>query len=85
MPPYSCICGARYLVRQTAVVREVDANDPVGGDGGFDRKVRANLLTELYMILGSLNAPDSVLDQVLAALEGQALPHDSLLPFEKSV
>lgn len=40
-----------------------------------------NLLGELYQVLGALNAPEAVLDQVIAALEGGPLPHESLLPF----
>jgi predicted transcriptional regulator len=41
-----------------------------------------NLLGELYLVLGALDAPEAVLDQVIAALEGGPLPHESLLPFE---
>lgn len=41
----------------------------------------ANLLSELYQILGALDAPENVLDQVLAASEGEPLPYESLLPF----
>lgn len=40
-----------------------------------------NLLGELYQVLGALDAPEAVLDQVIAALEGGPLPHASLLPF----
>lgn len=40
-----------------------------------------NLLGELYQVLGALDAPEEVLDQVIAALEGGPLPHESLLPF----
>lgn len=40
-----------------------------------------NLLGELYQVLGALDAPEAVLDQVVAALEGGPLPHESLLPF----
>jgi hypothetical protein len=40
-----------------------------------------NLLGELYQVLGALDAPEEVLDQVVAALEGGPLPHESLLPF----
>jgi hypothetical protein len=40
-----------------------------------------NLLGELYQVLGALDAPEAVLDQVVAALEGGPLPNESLLPF----
>lgn len=39
------------------------------------------LLSELYQVLGELNAPANVLDQVAAAAAGQPLPHATLLPF----
>jgi hypothetical protein len=42
-----------------------------------------NVLSELYQVLGELDAPEKVLDQVTAALEGAVLPHESLLPFVK--
>lgn len=40
------------------------------------------LLSELYQVLGELNAPANVLDQVAAAAAGQPLPHATLLPFD---
>ncbi|MGL6045236.1 MAG: hypothetical protein ACRC02_02105 [Vogesella sp.] len=40
------------------------------------------LLSELYQVLGELNAPAKVLDQVAAAIAGQPLPHATLLPFD---
>lgn len=40
-----------------------------------------NLLTELYQVLGALNAPAKVLDQVIAAAVGDPLPYATLLPF----
>jgi len=40
-----------------------------------------NLLSELYQVLGGLNAPENVMDQVLAASLGEPLPHETLLPF----
>lgn len=39
------------------------------------------LLSELYQVLGELDAPAKVLDQVAAAIAGQPLPHATLLPF----
>jgi hypothetical protein len=39
------------------------------------------LVAELYQVLGALDAPEHVLDQVSAASLGEPLPHDSLLPF----
>ncbi len=38
----------------------------------------------LPRVLGTLGAPARVLDQALAASEGRALPHDTLLPFSVS-
>lgn len=39
------------------------------------------LFAELYQILGELGASEAVLDQVLAASQGDPLPHASLLPY----
>ena len=39
------------------------------------------VLAEVYQVLGALDAPVNVLDQVTAALNGDPLPHESLLPF----
>ncbi len=39
------------------------------------------LFAELYQILGELGASEAVLDQVLAASQGEPLPHASLLPY----
>jgi hypothetical protein len=36
---------------------------------------------ELYQVLGTLGAPERVLDQASAAAEGRPLPYPSLLPF----
>jgi hypothetical protein len=44
---------------------------------------KADLLAELYQVLGALDAPRNVLDQVLAAVQGEKLPLESLLPFTK--
>lgn len=41
----------------------------------------AALLAELYQVLGALDAPGNVLDQVSAAMQGKRLPHETLLPF----
>ncbi len=41
----------------------------------------AALLAEVYQVLGALDAPAHVLDQVSAAVHGRPLPHASLLPF----
>ncbi|MCY1462722.1 hypothetical protein D9M71_805260 [compost metagenome] len=59
-----------------------DVAEAVAGDAGIDRQARANLMCELYVILGALEAPAAVLDQVLAAVEGEELPYSTLLPFE---
>lgn len=39
------------------------------------------LLCELYQVLGALDAPAKVMDQVKAAMYGEELPYDTLLPF----
>lgn len=59
-----------------------DSADTVVGDAGIDRQARANLMRELSVILGALEAPVAVLDQVLAAVEGDELPYSTLLRFE---
>ncbi|AXK39326.1 hypothetical protein [Crenobacter cavernae] len=43
------------------------------------------LVCELYQVLGALDAPQAVLDQVWAAIEGEPLPHATRLPFEAPV
>lgn len=80
--PFLCDCGARYLIGEAYVNKAFDSAETVAGDAGIDRQARANLMCELYMILGALDAPTAVLDQVLAAVEGEELPHATLLPFE---
>lgn len=44
-------------------------------------KTPQELFSELYQILGALDAPAAVLDQVLAAANGETIPVTSLLPF----
>lgn len=80
--PFLCGCGARYLIAGAAVNKAFDSAETVAGDAGIDRQARANLMCELYVILGALDAPAAVLDQVLAAVEGDELPYSTLLPFE---
>jgi hypothetical protein len=80
--PFLCDCGARYLIAEGTVSKAFDSAEPVGGDAGLDRAAKVNLLSELYVILGALDAPEDVLDQVWAAVEGDPLPHSTLLPFE---
>lgn len=48
-----------------------------------EKKGMEDLLNELYQVLGDLDAPEKVLDQVFAAAEGVELPYDTLLPFVK--
>lgn len=43
---------------------------------------KTDLMCELYVILGAIDAPAAVLDQVLAAVEGEELPYSTLIPFE---
>ncbi len=80
---FLCDCGARYLLKENAVATAFDHAESVGDDAGFDRAARINVLSELYVILGALDAPEAVLDQVLAAAEDDPLPYSTLLPFEK--
>ena len=47
----------------------------------YDAETIENLLTELYQVLGTLDAPEQVLDQVDAAIENCPLPFKSILPF----
>ncbi|HFL7937964.1 TPA: hypothetical protein ACG5DM_000964 [Pseudomonas putida] len=80
--PFLCDCGARYLIAEPTVSQAFDSAETVGDDAGFDRQAKANLMCELYVILGALDAPAAVLDQVLAAVEGERLPYSTLIPFE---
>lgn len=80
--PFLCDCGARYLIAETSVSQAFDLAETVDGDAGLDRQAKANLMCELYVILGALDAPAAVLDQVLAAVEGEQLPYSTLIPFE---
>ncbi|RON06240.1 hypothetical protein [Pseudomonas brassicacearum] len=80
--PFLCDCGARYLIAEDTVSKAFDSAESVGGDAGFERATKVNLLSELYVILGALDAPEDVLDQVFAAVEGCPLPYSTLLPFE---
>lgn len=50
-------------------------------DAAHTTEVLLNLITELYQVLGALDAPEHVLDQVLAAIEDQPLPYETILPF----
>ncbi len=81
--PFSCDCKARYLIAKQAVNSAFD--DGEAEDGGTDRRRKAEtkLLSELYVILGALDAPATVLERVLAAIDGEDLPHPTLTPFER--
>lgn len=78
---FLCGCGARYLIGEARVKKAFDSGDTVTGDVDIDRQARANLMCELYVVLAALDAPAAVLDQVLAAVEGEGLPYSTLLPF----
>ena len=41
----------------------------------------SDMIAELYQILGALDAPENVLDQGLACMALEQLPHKTLLPF----
>ena len=47
------------------------------------KATNTEVLGELYQVLGTLDAPAIVLDQVLAASNGEKLPYESLLPFHQ--
>lgn len=81
--PCSCNCNARYLIAKQAVNSAFD--DGEAEEGGTDRRRKAGteLLTELYVILGALDAPATVLEQVLAVIDGEDLPHPTLIPFKR--
>lgn len=80
--PLLCDCGARYLIAETSVSQAFDSAEKVAGDAGFVRQAKANLMCELYVILGAFDAPTAVLDQVFAAVEDEELPYSTLIPFE---
>lgn len=65
----------RYEVEE--LVREVLKTYAVAEQPAADHE----LFAELYQILGELGAGEAVLDQVLAASQGEPLPHASLLPY----
>ncbi|MGO0630944.1 hypothetical protein ACTORR_13065 [Pseudomonas sp. SAR267] len=81
--PFSCDCNARYLVAKQAVNSAFDDGEAEDGSTDRRRKAETELLSELYVILGELDAPASVLEQVLAAIDGEDLPHPTLIPFER--
>ncbi|USX37994.1 hypothetical protein NH673_06520 [Pseudomonas putida] len=60
-------------------------DDGEAEDGSTDRRREAEkeLLSELHVILGALDAPVTVLEQVLAAIDGEELPRPTLIPFER--
>ena len=41
------------------------------------------LCAEVYEVMGTFQAPGHVLDQLLAAAQGYALPHKTILPITK--
>lgn len=65
-PPSSAVDAARTALAQ------LTTEQPAAGH---------ELFAELYQILGELGAGEAVLDQVLAASQGEPLPHGSLLPY----
>jgi len=68
--------GAGFMVANDGVCENCDA-EQVAIPGPVVR----NLLGELYQVLGALSAGGKVLDQVSAAIQGQPLPHVTLLPY----
>lgn len=63
--------------RQRVVIRPLYVAPPAVEQPDTGRE----LFAELYQILGALGASEAVLDQVLAASQGEPLPHASLLPY----
>lgn len=47
-----------------------------------DAETLIDLLCELYLVCGALDASVEVLDQIVAAIEGEPLPHESLIPYQ---
>ncbi|MEB3438169.1 hypothetical protein [Pseudomonas sp. A2] len=70
------------MIAETSVSQAFDSAEKVAGDAGFVRQAKANLMCELYVILGAFDAPTAVLDQVFAAVEDEELPYSTLIPFE---
>lgn len=46
-----------------------------------DVETLLGVLTDLYHVCGMLDAKVEVLDQIIAALHGEPLPHESLSPY----
>lgn len=65
-PPSSAVDAARTALAQLTTEQRAAGHE---------------LFAELYQILGELGAGEAVLDQVLAASQGEPLPHGSLLPY----
>jgi hypothetical protein len=40
-----------------------------------------DVCSEMYQVAGALDAPPNVLDQLLAAADGEPMPYETLLPF----
>lgn len=68
--------GAGFMAANDGVCENCDAEQVT-----IPGPVARNLLGELYQILGALDAGAKVLDQVSAAIHGQPLPHETLLPY----
>lgn len=80
--PFSCDCGARYLIAKQTVERVFDDGERVANPT-LQGKADTELLSELYVILAALDAPTAVLDQVSAAIEGAELPYPTIIPIER--
>jgi hypothetical protein len=48
-----------------------------------DAATLIELLCELYVVCGELDADVEVLDQITAAIDGEPLPHASLIPYRR--
>ena len=70
------------MIAEASVNQAFDSAETMAGDASDDRQAKANLLSELYVILGALDAPVAVLDQMVAEVEGEELPYSTLIPFE---
>lgn len=46
-----------------------------------ERDALLTLCAELYQVLGAYDAPEHILDKVSAAMMGEAITNESLLPF----
>lgn len=72
-----------HAISSPAVNSAFDDGEAEDGNTDRRREAETELLSELHVILGALDAPATVLEQVLPAIDGEGLPHPTLIPFER--